>query len=397
MFEQLKNYKPDAIESTFVRAAADDRPGKVNLSIGVFRDASGNVPIMESVRRAEAKALRDRQSKGYLTPAGNPAYAAEMETLVLGSDHAVLKDKRIRSVQTPGAGAALRVAAELITSLTPRAKIWFDTPVWAHQHDFFTRAGMAIRFHPYYDRTRNQLDFDGYLKGLSAAKPGDIVVIHGCCHNPTGEDLSPAQWRELTAYLLEHDLIPLVDIAYQGYGDGLEADVAGARYMAEKMPTMMIATTSSKSFAVYRDRAGALMLIHPEGGHKADDVKLHTLDLIRGLYFMAPDQGAEAVTTILRDPELRKMWESELEAARLSVANLRQKTYQAFSAAMPEIDFSFIARQKGMFSCLPISEENRIRLERDKAIYLMPEGRINFAALTDESLDYVADSLVGYL
>jgi len=397
MFDFFETKSQDAIENTFRRAAADQRPDIINLSIGVYRDVNGHVPIMEVVRDAQLQAVKNMASKSYLTPAGNTEFCRLTRGLLLGEDHNTITNGRIRAVQTPGAGSALRVAAELARSLKPDTVIWFSTPVWNHQVDFFKAVGLSVKYYDYYDKSTQSLNFDAMLTSLEAASPEDIIVLHGVCHNPTGADLSYENWQTLTHFLRARDLVPLVDIAYQGYGKGLEADAAGLRYMAAHMSNMLIVYSASKSFAVYRDRVGALFMIMPESGSRSDAIFDHVIDLIRALYFMPPDSGAEIVATILRDSQLRKRWAHELGAIRADVVDMRQRAYQAFQAAMPDLDLSALGRQNGMFSCLPITEDNRLALEKDKGIYLLPGGRINFASLSPKTLDYVAQSFIGYL
>ncbi|GGC98682.1 aromatic amino acid transaminase [Aquisalinus flavus] len=393
MFEKLTHYRDDVIESIFRRCAADTRPGAMNLSIGVFRDRHGTAPLMSAVRKAETDIVARQDTKAYVGPLGNAGYARAIEELVLGTDHPVLDSGRLKTAQTPGAGAALRVAAEMIRDLAPGTTIWFSDPVWLHQVDFFTRAGLKVAYHPYYDWQTGTLDFEAMLAGLREAAPGDVLVIHAACHNPTGADLSPGQWRVLTDFCLEQRLLPLVDSAYQGYGDGLDADAAGLRHMAAHMPEMMIAVSSSKSFAVYRDRVGALLLLHPEGGRAAEEAWLHMGDLIRGLYFMPPDLGAAVITRILTDAALKAEWQGELETARTRVKRLRQLTVDHFAETLPGFDSRYMLHQRGMFSCLPVSDQQRLRLERDEAVYLMPSGRLNFAALSEDRIPRLAEAL----
>lgn len=395
MYERLPPYRDDPIESTFRRCAADDRD-VLNLSIGVFRDENNNAPILDCVRQAEQQVIATQNTKAYIGPTGNPAYAEAIAHLALGQDHPALAAGRVRTAQTPGAGAALRVAAELIRDLTPEATVWFSTPVWDHQVDFFTRAGLKVAFHPYYDWQQHRLDFPAMLDGLDQARPGDVLILHASCHNPTGEDPDLAQWQALTDLCQQRGLIPLIDMAYQGYGDGIDEDAAGLRLMAAQMPEMMVAISSSKSFAVYRDRVGALMLIHPEGGRKADELFLHLCDLIRALYFMPPDLGAAVITAILSSEELRDAWQAELASARRRVQSLRHATHAHLSRSLPGFDSVYMTRQKGMFSCLPIDEQQRRYLETDHAIYLMPSGRLNFAALSERNIPRLAEALKSF-
>ena len=397
MFDGLKTYRDDPIESTFRRLQEDQRPDLVNLSIGVFRNARGEVPLMNVVRQAEHLVLDQLVTKSYLTPAGNVKFCEAVSELLLGLGHKAVLEGRVRMVQTPGAGSALRVAAELTRSLNPDAAIWFSDPVWSHQVDFFKAAGLNIKYYSYYDRESQTLDFTQMLQSLEAAKAGDMIVLHGACHNPTGEHLSFAKWQSLSELMRLRSLIPLVDIAYQGYGEGLEEDAAGLRYMATQFPNMLIAYSASKSFAVYRDRVGVLFMITPESGKPAELMYNHLTDIIRSLYFMPPDRGAEIVATILNDVDLRARWQSELAGMRAQVKQIRQMAFEALKTHQPDWNWSNITRQKGMFSCLPITEPERLRLEQDKAIYLLPDGRLNFASLSTDNLDYVASSLGEYL
>ncbi|MEM8936438.1 MAG: aromatic amino acid transaminase [Pseudomonadota bacterium] len=397
MIKNFIGYQEDLTESTFTRAAQDTRPTKINLSIGVFRDEAGNAPILSCVQQAEAHLINHRRTKGYLNPAGNMAYCGAIEGLILGHGHPALSDDLIRSFQTPGAGAGLRVAAELIKSLTPAAKIWFSTPVWRHQVHFFSKAGLETAYYDYLRSDRLRIDFAAMLESLERATPGDIVVIHGSCHNPTGADLSPDEWETLVAFLGERNLIPLVDIAYQGFGDSVEEDALGARLVMETLPESMVVVSSSKSFAIYRDRAGALMVKHPQGADAADRYADHICDLIRALYFMPPDHGAETIEYILREPALRALWRQELEAMRQSIITSRSQTHAALQRAMPNADLSYLKAGKGMFSCLPITETKRLALEQEHAIYLMPGGRINFAAVAPDKIERLCETLPKYL
>lgn len=383
MFEAIRNQADDPIESVYARSGRDMRPDKLDLSIGVYRDAKGQVTVMRAVRDAEDRILRQHRPKGYLTPLGNMEYVAAVEELVFGATHPVLRARRLVSAQGPGAGGMLRFGAELIRTLAPQATLWVSEPVWDHQIDFFTRAGMKVRSYPYYDRVGQGLRFADMCAAFERLPARDVVLLHGCCHNPTGEDPTAEQWRSLADILAARDVLPFLDVAYQGFGDDIETDVEGLRIVAERVPEMLLAVSSSKSFGVYRDRAGMLSLLVDSGSDR-DSVGRYLRDLSRGLYFMAPDHGAAIVSEILRDPALRRLWREELDAYRARIIASRERLANAMLDEMPDRDWSYLRRQKGMFSCLPLGGAQLEALMRDHAIYLLNNGRLNFAALPEQ-------------
>jgi aspartate aminotransferase len=376
--------------------AADRNPQKSDLGIGVYRDANGESPILGCVRRAEKQLLDVRRTKDYLAPDGNKSYSTLVERLILGDGHRALAERRVCSIQTPGGGGALRAGAELIKTISPRARVWVSGPTWDHQIFVLGKAGVNVAEYPYYDRGNNTLTFARMCEALGKARAGDVVLLHGCCHNPTGEDLSLAQWHELAALLVENKLVPYVDLAYQGFGDGIEEDVAGTRMLAETLPEMLIASSSSKSFGVYRDRAGALTIIGAEAGEQMGRIARQIFEIGCGLYFMPPDGGASTVAAILGDPELRELWTSELNTMRARIDRLRALFREALESESSR-DFSFIARQKGMFSLLPLDTRMLRQLEADHSIYMMPEGRINIAAMTEERVAPVAAAIAAVI
>ena len=397
MFDFAPNHQGDPIELTLSRAREDTRSNKLDLSIGVLRDASGNTPIMECVLDAEKCVFETQASKGYLSPAGNMKYCRLVETLLLGENSPALTNGRIRSVQTPGAGAALRVVAELVKIIRPASKIWFSNPIWDHNPDFFTRAGLSKATYDYYDLHRHHIDFDAMLASLERASENDLIVFHGSCHNPTGADLTLQQWKELADFLSARRLTPLIDVAYQGFGDGIEEDVAGLRVIAENLPNAFVVTTSSKSFGLYRERAGMLSMLTEAGGKPADDLFNHVIDIVRALYFMPPDHGAAVVAQILDDSQFKKRWENELEETRQSLVERRVQAADIFSETIPNGDFNWLKERKGMFSCLPITEDNRLRMEKEEAIYMMPGGRINLGALDNDAIFRLVRVLPNFL
>ena len=392
MLRNLNDYPNDPIESMFVRLANDTHPGKIDLGIGVFRDDSGNVPVMQAVRNAEGRLYERNLSKTYRSPLGNLDYCRRVETLVLGEDHPALAGGRIVSAQTPGAGAALRAAAELVHGLSTDSVVWVSTPVWGHQIEFFEQAGMQIQSYRYYDSHRASLDAAGMLDDLRSMRAGDLLLLHGCCHNPTGEDLTPDLWQAIADVVIETGAIPFVDVAYQGFGRGIDADVAGVRLLASSVPEMLLTVSSSKSFGVYRDRAGLLSILLPSEARNAEAVRGKLRDTVRQLYFMAPEQGAAIVNEILSTPELEALWRAELDALRGRIIELRAGLRTMIEAANPGFDASFIERQQGMFSCLPISAEEQLLMENRFHIYMLPPARVNVAAMNPEQSRTLAEA-----
>jgi aspartate aminotransferase len=392
MFTGLENYQNDPIEAMFVRLASDSDPGKIDLGIGVYRDESGQVPVMESVRRAERQLLERALPKSYISPLGNQDYCRDIEKLVLGQAHPALSDGRIVSAQTPGAGSALRAAAELVLSLVPDAVLWASQPVWDHQLEFFATAGMPVRRFRYYDQQSASLDMDGMLEDLCAMKQNDLLLLHGCCHNPTGQDLTLDQWRAVCDVVLDTGAVPYVDVAYQGFGEGIDEDVAGVRLMAETVPQMLLTVSSSKSFGIYRERAGLLSVIVEPGAQNTESVRRKLRDIVRQLYFMAPDHGAAVVHEILSTPEFESLWRDELNHVRHHVVEMRKSLRQTIESVNPGFDASFFERQHGMFSCLPVTADEQRRMEQDHHIYMLPNARVNVAAMVGDQARTVAEA-----
>jgi aspartate/tyrosine/aromatic aminotransferase len=389
MFNNLTNYEDDPIEALFTRISADHSADKIDLGIGVFRDHSGQVPVMQAVVEAEQQLLKQNASKSYMSPLGNMAYCADVERSVFGADHEVLQ--RIVSAQTPGAGAGLRGAAEFVKSLSPEARVWFGSPCWGHQIEFFEQAGLRIKQYRYYNRVEGELDFSGMLEDLSALQKDDVLLLHGCCHNPTGEDLSLAQWQTIAEVIKEKQVVPLVDIAYQGFGGGIEEDVAGVRLLAAQVPQLILTVSSSKSFGIYRERAGLLSIIH-EAKANADSLRRKLRDTLRQLYFMAPNHGAAIVHEILSSETLQALWRNELNAVRHQIVAMRGALKVTLEEANPSFDASFIQRQKGMFSCLPLSAEQQRSMEQQYHIYMLPNARVNVAAMSKQQSRVLAEA-----
>jgi len=381
MFENLKEHQNDPIEAMFERLAGDSSPDRIDLGIGVFRDDAGRVPVMCAVRKAEQQLFARDLPKSYLSPLGNQDYCRDVEALVLGAGHAVLTEGRTVSAQTPGAGSALRAGAELVHAISPAADVWASTPVWGHQLEFFAKAGMKVRSYRYYDQQTSTPDFDGMLEDLQAMRPNDLLLLHGCCHNPTGEDLTPEQWRAVADVVNRTGAVPFVDVAYQGFGEGIDEDVAGLRMLASAVPELLLTVSSSKSFGIYRERAGLLSVILSPGAGNQASIRGRLRDAVRQLYFMAPDHGAAIVHEILSTPELEALWREELDGIRNHVSGMRAGLKATIEQANPGVDASFLLRQHGMFSCLPISAAEQRELEQRYHIYMLPNARVNVAAM----------------
>jgi len=383
MFRNICDYTNDPIEALFVRLSEDADPDKIDLGIGVFRDDSGKVPVMQAVRKAEQRLLARNLPKSYMSPLGNPDYCADIERLALGADHRVIKESRIISAQTPGAGSALRAGAELAHSLSPDSVVWVSEPVWGHQLEFFEKAGVQTRSYRYYDQLNSTIQFDDMLEDLRAMKPNDLLLLHGCCHNPTGQDLSLEQWKAVADLVVKTRAVPFVDVAYQGFGAGIDEDVAGLRLFADVVPQMLLTVSSSKSFGIYRERAGLLSVIVSPDARDAESVRRKLRDTVRQLYFMAPDHGAAIVHEIMSTPELEILWRQELDQVRHHVISMRGALRKTIEAANPGFDASFLEAQNGMFSCLPVSEDEQMLIEQRFHIYMLPNARVNVAAMND--------------
>jgi aspartate aminotransferase len=385
-FDALEPLTVDPVSRTYAALAMDPRVDKVDLGIGVYRDEAGGSPLMAAVREAQLRLATAAGPKTYLRPSGNIAYCRATEALVLGADHPVLTENRIVTVQTPGAGGGLRAVGEMVRVLAPKARVWASDPTWGPQLMGFAAAGCEIVRYPYFDRATNTLTFDAMLAALKGAREGDFVLLHGCCHNTTGEDLTPAQWDQLAVVLRDGGLTPIVDLVYQGLSEGLVEDVYGTRLLAATCPEMILITSASKAFGIYRDRTGTVSMIGREAGEVLANVERWLTRVVISLWFQPPDGGAAIVAEVLGDPVLTQAWRDELEAMRTRIVDLRR-------ALHAELGFDFLLRQKGMFSLLPLDEAAVGRLAAEDGIYVMPDGRINVASLNQAILPRVATAI----
>jgi aspartate aminotransferase len=389
MFEQLKTLPQDPILGLMKAFREDQRSDKVDLGVGVYRDEAGQTPIMTAVQAAQRRLLGTEVTKAYIGPAGAEGFNQLIGQLMLGADHSALRDGRATVVQTPGGCGALRMAAEFLKLCRPDTTVWVSTPTWANHIPLLGGAGLTIREYPYLDRTTLSVDFDAMISCLEQAATGDVVLLHGCCHNPSGADLDADQWAAITDLIERKGLLPFIDMAYQGLGEGLEQDAQGVRLMAERLPEVIVASSCSKNFGLYRERTGALMLIAatPAQGKAAAS---QLLSAIRSHYSMPPSHGAAVVELILDSPELAHQWQTELGAMCDRILDLRA----AFSKALaPAGDFSFIERQRGMFSFLGITPQQVQILREEFGIYMLDSSRINIAGLSAATLPCVSEAI----
>lgn len=396
MFAALQAYPPDPILRLIAEFRADPRPDKVDLGVGVYKDELGRTPIMAAVKAAEHRILEAEDSKAYIGPAGVPEFNAAIQRLVFGGGHPVLAASRAATVLTPGGCGALRVGAELLKRAAPDTTIWVSDPTWANHIPLLGNAGLRIREYPYYDRQSSSLRFDAMLTALVQAGAGDVVLLHGCCHNPCGADLDGEQWRAVAELAEQRGFLPFVDLAYQGLGDGLDADAAGLRLLAERVPELLVASSCSKNFGLYRERVGSLSVIagnEPE----ASAAVSHVNNIVRGMYSMPPSHGGAIVAEILGDDALQQEWRAELDGMRERINGLRRLLNEKLRERNVARDFSFIERERGMFSFLGLSEAQVARLIADFGLYMVNSSRINVAGISQTNVDYVADALAAVL
>ncbi len=389
MFEALPDAKPDAILALMQVFRADTRENKLDLGVGVYKDGEGKTPVMLAIKAAEAKLLDTQDTKAYVSPTGSAPFCSAMIDLVFGAD----ADKsRIRAAQSVGGSGALSVLASLLKLGRPDAHVWVSDPTWPNHVPLLGAAGFNLKRFPYYDAATGKVDLDALLTTLRGADKGDIVVLHGCCHNPTGADLSLDDWDKIITVLNEKELFPFVDMAYQGFGDGLEEDAAGVRRLAEKVPEMVVAASCSKNVGLYRERVGAAMLV----GKTEEDAQRafgQLTTVIRSNYSMPPDHGANATEMVMSDNTLGPIWKDELESMRLRMVGLRTAFSDAMRKRSNSDRFDYITEQKGMFSRLPLKPEHIEKLRDDHAIYIVGDGRINVAGLPEEGIDELADAI----
>ncbi len=387
MFEALNPQPQDKILQLIALYRDDPRDTKIDLGVGVYKDASGLTPVMRAVKAAEKKLWEVEKTKTYTGLAGEPAYNAAMIQMILGEGYA----DRAASVATPGGTGAIRQALELIKLASPTAKVWLSNPTWPNHPSIIKYLGMPMAEYRYFDATTRGIDFVGLMEDLALVKAGDAVLLHGCCHNPTGANLTAAQWAEVAKLLLERGAIPFVDLAYQGFGDGLEEDAAATRMIAASFPEVLIAASCSKNFGIYRERTGILIAVGDATRRAITQGNLSFLN--RQNYSFPPDHGARLVTMILEDDDLRADWKAELEAVRQNMLTLRKSLADALRLATNSDRFDFVATHRGMFSRLGLTEAQVNLLREKHGIYMVGDSRINIAGLNAKTVPILAAAI----
>ena len=391
MFDAIERVPGDAILGLIQQFKDDPNPKKVDLGVGVYRDEDGITPIMRAVKAAEKKLIADEATKAYIGSHGDPAYGEHVLKMVFGADSPVLADNRASATQSPGGTGALRLAADFIASQLPGKSIWLSDPTWPNHLGVFSAAGLDIQRYPYVDE-HNQLDFDGMAAALKAIPKGDIVVLHACCHNPTGFDLSAEQWQAVLEIVKARELLPLVDFAYQGFGNGIDEDAYGARLLAENLGEVLITQSCSKNFGIYRERTGCFIAVAADT-EAMEDVRSQLAITARENYSNPPAHGSAIVATIFNDAELYALWHDELAEMRGRINELRQKFVQGLEPHGLAERFAHVAQQRGMFSYTGLSKDQVETLRDEHSIYMVGSGRANVAGLNDANMEYVCNAI----
>jgi aspartate aminotransferase/aromatic-amino-acid transaminase len=390
MFETLKKATLDKIFVLMAEYAADPREGKIDLGVGVYKDDKGITPIMTSVKKAEQKMLESAKTKVYKGVVGNKEFSAAIVDLALGG---VVEASRIRCVNGAGGTGALSILMNVISRARPGGRIFISDPSWPNHWPMAELVGLKPHYYPYFDAKTRKVDFPAMLAVLDTLTADDTVLLHGCCHNPTGANLTPAQWDDVAASLQKTGAFPLVDLAYLGFGDGLEADAYGVRKIVSSVPESMVAFSASKNFGLYRERAGVAIGIAKDGA-SADVVSSQMQNVIRATISQTPDHGAEIVRIILEDKDLRAEWEAELNEMRGRMQRLRVKLAEAIRQKSNSKDFDFIAEHSGMFSLLGLPEDVVSKLKLDDAVYMINDSRINVAGIPEDRIGELADKML---
>ncbi|MDX1677112.1 amino acid aminotransferase [Arsukibacterium sp.] len=396
MFSQLQTVATDPILGLMAEYKADPNPNKVDLGVGVYKDEQGHTAVLKCVKEAEALRLKQEDSKTYIGMAGDLTFNNHIEKLAFGKAHQVLMANRVTTAHTPGGTGALRVAAEFIKRANPDATIWVTTPTWANHISLFQAAGLKVKEYAYYDYSTKGLQSEQMFADLSKVPAGDVVLVHACCHNPSGMDLNFEQWQRFTTIAKERGFTPLVDMAYQGFGAGLDEDAAGLRYLADNVPELLLCSSCSKNFGLYRERIGAVSIV-TENSKVAEIARVNLLSVVRSIYSMPPAHGAIIVSHILDSQELTTLWHQELAEMRNRINAYRQLIIDKLAAEGVTDDFSFITRQHGMFSFLGISKAQIERLKSEFSIYMVGSSRVSIAGLNHSNIDYFAKSVATVL
>lgn len=392
MLENIQPAPPDAILGLTEAFKEDDNPRKINLGVGVYQDSHGRTPLLESVAKAEERLLEIEESKSYLPIPGAPQYGRAVRELLFGRDAPQIDSGSAVTCHTPGGTGALRVGADFLGKFHPASKVWLSEPTWANHKGIFPAAGFELASYPYYDPGSHGLDFGAMKTALEGVPANDIVLLHACCHNPTGVDLDREQWEEVAAIARRREWIPFLDFAYQGFGSGLEEDALSLRTFVDQGLEFIVASSFSKNFSLYYERAGALTvaLKDPE---RAAAAFSHLKKTVRTNYSNPPAHGGLIVATILSDPELKALWEGEVAAMRERLAGMRKLFVEKMLQYCPELDFSFIEKQHGMFSFSGLAPDQVAWLRNERSIYIVGSGRINTAGIRESNVDYLCESI----
>jgi aromatic-amino-acid transaminase len=391
MFEHLDPYAGDPILSLNEAFQRDPRAGKVNLSIGIYFDEQGRIPVLESVRRAEARLLEANAAKSYLPIAGHPGMRQAVQALLFGAGHEALASQRVATIQTVGSSGGLKVGADFLRRWLPGSGVWISDPSWDNHRAMFEGAGLAVRTYPYYDAATGGLAFEAMRAAIDTLPPKSIVLLHAGCHNPTGVDPSAAQWEALTPVLRERGLLPYLDIAYQGYGEGIEEDAAPIRRLADAGLVFFVANSFSKSMSLYGERAGALSVVCANAA-EAERVFGQLQATVRRNYSNPPIHAGAIVATVLTDPELRAAWAADVASMRERILAMRRRLHAVLGARLPGRDFGYFITQRGMFSYTGLSAAQVDRLREEHAVYLVRSGRMCVAGLNNANVERVAEA-----
>lgn len=396
MFEVLPKLPADPILGLSAAFREDNNSNKIDLGVGVYKDEQGRTPILSSVAKAQKILLNTEDSKTYITPQGVQGYIDGMLELLLGKGHKTLLENRVSAVQAPGGCGALRILAELLKRCNESLTVWVSDPTWANHIPLIGNAGLNIETYPYFDKTSGTINFDGMVEQLEKVEKGDVVLLHGCCHNPTGADLTQEQWNKVLELAQQREFIPFIDVAYLGFGDGLVEDAYGIRLLADNLPEVIIAASCSKNFGLYRERVGLAAMINRTSNERSI-TQSQIQSIARGIYSMPPSYGGALVDIILHDEALKNEWMTEVEDMRLRMQNLRQLLVNKLAEKGANRDFSFINQQKGMFSYLCITPEQVREVREKHSVYFVDSSRVNIAGISQSNVDTLASALVSVL
>lgn len=393
MFELLQLASADAILGLIAEHRNDPRAQKIDLGVGVYRDEAGNTPVLDVVKKAEHRLVGTQTSKAYIGTAGDPEFNAAMQTLAFADS---VDADRLSTIQTPGGSASLRVAAGLLLRAREDVVLWVSDPTWNNHTPLLGGAGLNLKTYPYYDAESHTIRSDAMLETLRSADRGDILLLHACCHNPSGLDPDEDLWRAVADVVVERELVPFIDMAYQGFAKDLDSDAFAVRHLASRVPEMILSTSCSKNFGLYRDRVGTLSILAADASSVAI-ANSQANSFVRTMYSVPPDHGAAVVSIILHDDELRTEWVAELDGMRERLSGMGSLLHEALKKKVPEHDFSHLVNSKGMFCFLGVSPEQVARLKKDFGVYMVGSSRINVAGITPSNVDYLASSIAAVL